>query len=65
METTIYGLELRINKPPPLKGLNLRIPIIIPIKGREFILQGSAGEGPYDYHVTPVRSLQLGLGFRV
>ena len=30
-----------INKPPPFKGLNIRIPIIIPIKGRGFINQGS------------------------
>ena len=31
-----------INKPPPFKGLDIRIPIIIPIKGREFINEGSA-----------------------
>ena len=31
-----------INKPPPFKGLNIRIPSIIPIKGRGFINQGSA-----------------------
>ena len=30
-----------INKPPPFKGLNIRIPIIIPIKGRGFINHGS------------------------
>ena len=30
-----------INKPPPFKGLDIRIPIIIPIKGRGFIDQGS------------------------
>ena len=30
-----------INKPPPFKGLNVRIPIIIPIKGRGFINHGS------------------------
>ena len=31
-----------INKPPPFKGLNIRIPIIIPIKGRRgFINHGS------------------------
>ena len=29
-----------INKPPPFKGLNIRIPIIIPMKGRGFINQG-------------------------
>ena len=30
-----------INKPPPFKGLNIRIPITIPIKGRGLINQGS------------------------
>ena len=30
-----------INKPPGFKGLNVGIPIIIPIKGRGFINQGS------------------------
>ena len=30
-----------INKPPPFTGLNIRIPIITPIKGREFINHGS------------------------
>ena len=30
-----------INNPPFFKGLNMRIPIIIPIKGRGFINQGS------------------------
>ena len=30
-----------INEPPPLKGLNIRIPIISPIKGRGFANQGS------------------------
>ena len=30
-----------INKPRPFKVLNIRIPIIIPIKGRGFINQGS------------------------
>ena len=30
-----------INKPPPLEGLNIRIPNIIPIKGRGSINQGS------------------------
>ena len=31
-----------INKHPPFKGLNIKIPIIIPIEGRGFINQGSA-----------------------
>ena len=30
-----------INKPPPFKGLNMSILIIIPIKGRGFTNQGS------------------------
>ena len=30
-----------INKPPPLKGLIIRIPILMPIKGRGFINKGS------------------------
>ena len=30
-----------INKLPPFEGLNIRIPIIIPVKGRGFINQGS------------------------
>ena len=30
-----------IHKPRPFKGLNIRIPIIIPIKGRGFINRGS------------------------
>ena len=30
-----------INKPPPFKGLHIRVPIIIPIKGRGYINHGS------------------------
>ena len=30
-----------MNKPPPFKGLDIRIPIIIPIQGRGFINHGS------------------------
>ena len=30
-----------INKPLPFKGLNIRIPIIVPIKRKGFINQGS------------------------
>ena len=30
-----------IKKPTPFKGLNIRIPIIIPIKGRGFLNEGS------------------------
>ena len=31
-----------INKPPPFQGLDIRIPVLIPIKGRGFINQVSA-----------------------
>ena len=31
-----------INKPPPFKGLNIRIPVILTIEGRRFLNQGSA-----------------------
>ena len=30
-----------ISKTPPFQGLNIRIPIIIPIRGRGFVNQGS------------------------
>ena len=30
-----------INKPSPFKGLNVGIPVIIPIQGRRFINHGS------------------------
>ena len=30
-----------INKPPPFKGLNIRIPIKTPTQGRGFVNQGS------------------------
>ena len=29
------------NNPPPFKGLNIRIPIVLPIQGRGFTNQGS------------------------
>ena len=29
-----------INKPPPLKGLNIRIPIRIPIDGKGLLVMG-------------------------
>ena len=45
METTIQDLGFRcrplINRPLRLGALNIRMPIIIPIKGRGFINQGS------------------------
>ena len=31
-----------MKKPPPFKGLNIRIPVITPIMGRGFINHGSA-----------------------
>ena len=44
MKTTIQGLGLgcrpMIDNPPPFKGLNIRIPVIFPAKGRGFINQG-------------------------
>ena len=46
-----------INKPTPFKGLNIRIPIMIPIKGRVFVFsgvyinaQGSENEGIKNAH---------------
>ena len=39
-----------INKPPPFKGLNIRIPIIVPIKGKGFVDQGS-GLGGWEFRV--------------
>ena len=47
-----------INKPPPFKDLNIRIPIMIPIKGRGFINHGSGlppviiVESPFSLLVT-------------
>ena len=35
-----------IHKPPPFKGLYIRIPIIVPTNGRGFINQGSQSKGP-------------------
>ena len=46
-----------------LKGLTIRIRIIIPMKGRGFINQGS-GLGYYNKE-TPLLVKGLGLGFRV
>ena len=55
MEATIQGLGFRVrglgfrdscrpvvNTPAPFKGLNIRIPIIVPIEGRGVINQGSS-----------------------
>ena len=35
------GLDPRLRNPPPFKGLNIRIPATIPIKGRGFTNHGS------------------------
>ena len=35
-----------IKKPPPFKGLNIRISIIIPIKGRGLLIRGLASRTP-------------------
>ena len=43
-----------INKASPFKGLDIRIPIIIPIKGRGFINQGS-GLGQVAESINRVR----------
>ena len=44
---------LLANTPPPVKGLNIRIPIIIPAQGRGFIIQGSASVTIYTWAVNP------------
>ena len=41
MSSSLSCSYIMINKPPPFKGLIIRIPIIIPIKGRGVINQGS------------------------
>ena len=33
-----HSCKLMINKPPPFQGLNIRIPIIIPMKGRGLLI---------------------------
>ena len=43
MRTTILGS----NVTPPYNGLNIRIPIIIPIQGRRFMNQRSMFEGSH------------------
>ena len=47
----------RINKPPPFKGPNIRIPSIIPIKGRGFINQGSRLGGIPPSNIKPPSAL--------
>ena len=38
----VYGnVDPWLIKLPPFKGLNIRLPILVPIKGRVFINQGS------------------------
>ena len=36
-----FYVDPLLKRPPPFKGLDIRIPIIIPIKGRGFVNQGS------------------------
>ena len=48
-----------INKAPPFKGLNIRIPLIIPIKGRGFINRGSALGFRVSQHETPKEAKRL------
>ena len=40
-----------IDKPPPFEGLNISIPIMIPIKGRGFVNQGFGFLGVMVLHV--------------
>ena len=55
-----------INKPPLFKGLNIRIPIMIPIKGRGFINQGP-GLGVLACRVRgkPLKFSVFGFGFSI
>ena len=39
-----YSGTLGIHRPPPFKGLNLRILIVVPIKGTGFINYGKQAE---------------------
>ena len=51
-----------IDKPPPFKGLNIRISMIVPIDGRGFINQRSGLELQHDglrYQVPPSQWLLL------
>ena len=40
-----------INKPPPFKGLNIRIPIITPLNERGFINQESGFRDPREMRI--------------
>ena len=40
-----------MNQSPPFKGLYVEIPIIIPIKGKGFIIHGSASGNEGIYHM--------------
>ena len=53
-----------INEPPRFKGLNIRIPTIIPIQGRGFINQGST-LGDLPAQVWTRRSRVLGSAEKV
>ena len=49
-----------INKPSPFKGLNIRIPSIIPVKGRGGINQGSGLRCMADNYSGPSISKDYG-----
>ena len=58
-----------MNEPPPLKGPGIRIPIIIPIKGRGVLIRGlhyyCIGFW-YSRDPFPIKAgVRRGLGFRV
>ena len=45
-----------INKPPPFKGLNIRIPIIIPMKGKGLLVRGLGLRVPSPKPLTLLQS---------
>ena len=47
-----------VNKPPPSKGLNIRIPIIIPTKEKGFINQGSGLYKTLCYSMAFLRAIE-------
>ena len=65
-----------INKPPPFKGLNIRIPIIFPNKGRGFIPKPQTPrsgkisrqrslDNSYRPHPNPPQAVVSSFGFRM
>ena len=51
-----------INKPPTFEDLNMRIPVIIPIKGRGFLNHGSGLCIPSDAGICSMRMPYFGYG---